>query len=253
VASPGPLDPRQGIVLEAPNLSGWRDVPLAPRLSEALGTRVFLGNDANCAALGEFTYGAGREVRYLVYVTISTGIGGGVIDGGRLLEGATGAAGEVGHMTIDLAGPRCNCGNVGCWEALASGTGITAQARAALARGEPSSLAGHEHVSADLVTAAAHAGDPLARAIIDRAARATGFGLVNLAHLYDPELIVLGGGVLQAGDLILGPARQIFDTYAMPNYRRTCRITTAALGDDVGLYGAGALVHLRLADDSLSA
>ena len=245
VASPGPLDPRTGVIFEAPNLMGWYNVPLGARLSEALGVRVAVGNDANCAALGEYGFGAGRGVDNLVYITISTGIGGGVIADGRLLEGTAGAATEVGHMTLDLNGPPCNCGNVGCWEVLASGPAIAAQAQAALDRGEASRLAAlvadHGRLTAALVTDAARQGDPFAAAILRRAGEVTGHGLVNLAHLFDPDLLILGGGVMQAGDLILEPARAVFATYAMPNYRRTCRITTAALGDDVGLYGAAVL------------
>jgi glucokinase len=250
VASPGPLDPRTGIVFEAPNLAGWYNVPLGERLSQVLQAPVVIGNDANCAALGEHQFGAGRGVRNLCYVTLSTGIGGGVIIEDELFEGTAGAAAEVGHMTLDLHGPRCNCGNIGCWEALASGTAIAAQARAAIASGRPtriSQLAAGAPVAAAHVTAAAHQGDPLARELLDRAGTVTGFGLVNLAHLFDPDLIILGGGVTHAGDLLLGPARAIFATHAMPNYRRTCRIVLAALGDDVGLYGAAALAARRLA------
>ncbi|MCC6627784.1 MAG: ROK family protein [Chloroflexi bacterium] len=253
VSSPGPLDPRTGVVLEAPNLSGWVNVPVVDHLQAALGVPVVLGNDANCAALGEHRFGAGQGVRNLCYVTLSTGIGGGVIIDDHLFEGTAGAATEVGHMTLDLAGPVCNCGNIGCWEALASGTAIAAQARAAIAEGRPTRIpalaaAGDGEITAPLVTAAARAGDDLARAILHRAGTVIGFGLVNLAHLFDPDLIILGGGVTLAGDLVLAPARAIFAAHAMPNYRRTCRVVLAALGDDVGLYGAAALAQQRAAD-----
>jgi glucokinase len=252
VASPGPLDPRTGVIFEAPNLRGWYNVPLGERLAAALHAPVFVGNDANCAALGEYQFGAGRGVRHLCYITVSTGIGGGIISDGVILDGTLGAAGEVGHMTLDLSGPRCSCGNIGCWEVLASGTAIAAQARAAIEQGEPTSIpavagglsAGQ--VTAGAVAEAARQGDPLAADIMRRAGTVTGHGLVNLAHLFDPELLILGGGVMHAGDLILEPARQVFNTYAMPNYRRTCRIILAELGDDVGLFGAAALVNQRL-------
>jgi glucokinase len=251
VASPGPLDPRTGMIFEAPNLAGWYDVPLGERLTASLQTPVFIGNDANCAALGEHQFGAGRGVQNLCYVTISTGIGGGVIIEDRIFDGTLGAAAEVGHMTLDLAGPRCSCGNIGCWEALASGLAIAAQARAAIERGEQTSMpdvaasAGQGTITAAVVAEAARRGDTLAAGIMRRAGTVTGFGLVNLAHLFDPDLLILGGGVMQAGDLILAPAQSIFNKHAMPNYRRTCRITLAALGDDVGLYGAAALVAQR--------
>jgi glucokinase len=252
IASPGPLDPRSGVIFEAPNLAGWYDVPLGDRLKEALRTPVFVGNDANCAALGEYQFGAGRGVRHLCYITVSTGIGGGIISDGIILDGVLGAAGEVGHMTLDLAGPRCSCGNVGCWEALASGTAIAAQARTAIEQGELTSMpaiaatASEGRITAGVVAEAARRGDPLAVGIMRRAGTVTGHGLVNLAHLFDPELLILGGGVMHAGDLILEPAQAVFDTYAMPNYRRSCRITLAELGDDVGLFGAAALVNQRL-------
>ena len=249
VASPGPLDPRTGFIFEAPNLVGWYDVPLGDRLRAALQAPVFIGNDANCAVLGEHQFGAGRGVAHLVYVTISTGVGGGVISDNRLIEGTLGAATEVGHMTLDLNGPRCNCGNIGCWEVLAAGPAIAGQARAAIERGEATlmaELAPDGQVTTPIVAAAAERGDAIARAILERAGTVAGFGLVNLAHLFDPDLILIGGGVTNAGDLVLGPARAIFDAYAMPNYRRTCRIGLAALGDDVGLYGAAALVASRL-------
>jgi glucokinase len=250
ISSPGPLDPRTGVVLEAPNLAGWVNVPVVDRLHAALGVPIVLGNDANCAALGEHRFGAGRGAHTLCYVTLSTGIGGGVIIDDQLFEGTAGAATEVGHMTLDLAGPRCNCGNIGCWEALASGPAIAAQARAAVAAGQPTRIAdlaaaADGDITAPLVTAAARDGDAVARAILERAGTVIGFGLVNLAHLFDPELIILGGGVTLAGDLVLAPARAIFAAHAMPNYRRTCRIVLAALGDDVGLYGAAALAQQR--------
>ena len=250
VAAPGPLDPRAGVILEAPNLIGWRQVPLGDRLAAATGTSVFIGNDANCAAQGEHRFGAGRGVSNLCYVTISTGIGGGVIIDGRVFEGTAGAAAEVGHMTLDLDGPRCGCGNLGCWEALASGPAIAAQAEAAVQRGEATVLAERRdadgHLTADMVAAAARRGDAVAAAVMRRAGTITGFGLVNLAHLFDPDLIVLGGGVMQAGDLILEPAMAVFERHAMANYRRACRVDRAALGEDVGLYGAAALVAERL-------
>jgi glucokinase len=258
VASPGPLDPRTGFIFEAPNLVGWYNVPLGEKLRQLLNAPVFIGNDANCAALGEYQFGAGRGLRDVCYVTLSTGIGGGVISDGRLIEGTAGAATEVGHMTLDLNGPRCNCGNIGCWEVLASGTAIAAHARAAVERGEPTLIAqlaagDPGRITAPLVTDAAQQGDALARAILHRAGEITGYGLVNLAHLFDPALIILGGGVTNAGDLVLAPARAIFDANAMPNYRRTCRITLAALGDDVGLYGAAAYAASRLDQEATHA
>lgn len=251
IASPGPLDPRTGVIFEAPNLVGWYNVPLGERLTNLLGRPVYIGNDANCAALGEYRYGAGRGVAHMVYVTWSTGIGGGVISDGRLIEGTAGAATEVGHMTLDMAGPACNCGNIGCWEVLAAGPAIAARGQAAVDAGETTRLAaiaaelGQTRVTTPVITEAARQGDAVAISILQRAGEITGHGLVNLAHLFDPDLIIIGGGVTHAGELVMAPARRIFNACVMANYRRTCQIVLAGLGDDVGLFGAAALVAQR--------
>ena len=213
VGGPGPLDPEAGIVRRAPTLPGWEDVPLAGVIEERVGVTAALGNDANVAALGQLTYGAGRGAEHLVYLTTSTGIGGGFVAGGELLEGRTGAAGEVGHVIVEPGGPECSCGGRGHLEALASGTAITRQAREALSSGEATilgKLSGGDPgcVTAELAHEAALAGDPLCVGLLGAAGRRVGHALVGLVHLFNPEVVVLGGGVTGAGDFFWGPLRE---------------------------------------------
>ncbi len=247
IGSPGPLNSKTGLVFSPANLPGWESVPLRDILEDRLGLPVFLGNDANLGALGEYTFGAGKDYRNLVYMTVSTGIGGGVIDNGKLLEGATGAAGEIGHMTIEAFGPVCNCGNRGCLEALASGTGIRRRAiervRAgeagllkSLAKGDPESL------TAEMVDKAARRGDAAAIELLHEAGVYLGIGTTNLLHLFNPEIVIIGGGVSRSGDLIFKPLLEEVERRAMPSFREGVPIVPTGLGDDIGLLGALALV-----------
>lgn len=247
VGSPGPLDPWRGVIIHTPNLPGWNEVPLRDILSSRLGVPVFLGNDANLAALGEMLFGAAMGCRDVVYFTVSTGVGGGVITDGRLLLGAHGLAGELGHTTILPNGPLCGCGNHGCLEALASGTAIAREARLRLTAGEPSRLlemAGGDvaKVNAELVSRAAAQGDALAGEVFQNAAYHLGIGVANVLHAFDPDIVVLGGGVSLAGDMLFSTVRRVVQERAMPAYRLTANIVPAALGDDAGLMGAAALV-----------
>jgi glucokinase len=239
LAAPGPLDPRSGVLLRPPNLRGWpAEAPIGAALSERLGAPVIVDNDANLAALGEWQAGAGRGVDDLVYFTVSTGIGGGIIVGGRLLRGVHGYAGELGHLLIEADGPPCLCGGRGCLETLASGTAIARLARERLAAGEPSRLT-PDATAADVFAAAA-AGDRLAAAVVERAMWRLGMGVVNALHLFDPALVILGGGVTNAGRLVFDPVERAVVRLAMPAFRQT-PVVRAALGDDAGLYGAAAL------------
>lgn len=244
VGTPGPVDPLDGVVLETPNLDGWFNVPLKQILSQRTGLRVEVGNDANVAALGEWRFGSGRGVQDFIYVTISTGIGGGVVVDGKLLLGRKGIAGEVGHMTIQTDGPLCGCGNIGCWEALASGTALAREAASALERSRPSLL--HElsvgqPIEGRHIAAAADQADELALTLMRREGELIGIGLVNLLHLYAPERIALGGGVMKSIALLEPHFRRIISERAMPPYRGT-PIEVAVLGDKVGVLGAAALV-----------
>ena len=242
VAAPGTVDRGRGVVRDSPNLRGWDVVPLVQTIRNALGVPVALANDANAAALGEHIFGAGRGFRNMVFITVSSGVGGGIILHDRLYRGATGSAGEVGHMVVDEDGPACGCGHRGCLEALASGTAIAARAAAlaaegaspALARlaGDPSSLTAVD------VERAAVDGDPVARRVIEEAGRYLGLGLVNLVHVFNPHGIVIGGGVSRMGDLILEPAREVVRERCFPLSQEGLQIVAGTLGDRAGALGA---------------
>ncbi len=251
VASPGPLDPRQGLIFNTPNIPAWRNFPLRDYLARALGVPVMVDNDANLAALGEWRYGAGRGHRHLLYLTISTGIGAGVIVDGRLLHGARGLAAELGHVTVAPDGPLCGCGQRGHLEAIASGTAIARQAEEALARGEASALhnAPHPLTAAD-VAAAAQNGDPLAQRLFAQAGEHLGRALAGFLHIFNPSIVILGGGVVQAGDVLLRPLEAALRAHVMtPAYLDGLTLTTAALGDDAGLMGALAMVRTSRLND----
>ncbi|MDP3878768.1 MAG: ROK family protein [Dehalococcoidales bacterium] len=243
IAAAGIIDMDRGVITVSPNLPGWHDVPLRDVIAERCKVSVFLLNDASAAALAEHRLGAGREVNNLIFITVSTGIGGGIIVDGKLYLGASGGAGEIGHMTIDVNGPRCLCGNNGCLEVLSSGTAIAREAMARIRHGEKSSLTAMaggnlENVTAEEVSLAAQDGDSLALAVIERSARYLGAGLVNLVHIFNPEMIVVGGGVSKMGDLLLEPVRQTVDERAFPLLAQGVRIVPARLGDDAGAFGA---------------
>lgn len=249
LGAPGPLDPWRGIILEAPNLGGVVNFPLKTRLEKEFGVPAFIDNDANLAALGEHRFGAGQNVAHMIYITISTGIGGGIIAEGKLFYGSRGFAGEVGHQTLDAYGPRCNCGNVGCLEVLAAGPAIIRYAQTALKNGRYSKL--REQVGIDLnkltgamITQAAREGDALAKEIYSRVGFFIGLGLGNLLHHFDTQLFVLGGGVaIHTWDLFYPTMLEVFDKYTMSSMRRGVQIVRAQLGDDAGLVGAVALVN----------
>jgi glucokinase len=249
VGAPGPLDPHAGIVLNPPNMAGWVNVPLAATLQDRLGPPTFVDNDANAAALGEHWVGAGVGVDDLVYVTVGSGIGGGLVLHGRLYRGASGQAGELGHTIVDAQGPRCACGRRGCLEAIASGFAIAGAARSAIAGGRTTTLSAVPPValSASDVARAASDGDPVAREIFARAGAALGAGLTDLINLLNPTMIIVGGGVTRAGELLWAPMRRVIDAEAFPHARAAVRIVPAALGEDAGAIGAAAVARERLA------
>jgi glucokinase len=246
IGAPGPLNPETGILFTAPNLPGWHDVPLRDIIERKLGLKGYLVNDANAAAFGEFFFGAGRGSRNLVYITVSTGIGGGIIVDGKLYSGANGSAAELGHMTIDDDGPLCNCGNKGCWEVLASGTAMARNARDQIRAGRGSTildLAGGdlEKVTARIIHTAALQGDALARELISRTAYYLGVGLGNIINIFNPEVIVIGGGVSLMGEILLKPAWEIAGSRAYKDAFLAARFLPAALGRDSGVLGAAAM------------
>jgi glucokinase len=241
IGSPGPLDPYEGVVLNPPNIPGWDNIPLRAIITERTGLPVELGNDANSAALGEWMFGAGRGRQNMVYITVSTGIGGGVIADGRLLLGYRGSAAEVGLHIVDPV-------NFHYWEELASGTGL-ANAAADAMIDEPGSLL-HGLASAETVTAAdvsraAAAGDALALRLMDREGELLGLGLVNILHLFAPEQILLGGSVAIHNPGLIERARTVIRRRAHAIYQDV-PIELAALGDRAGILGAVALfLHMR--------
>jgi glucokinase len=258
IAAPGPLDSQRGIVFCPPNLAGWENVPLV----EIFQTRytnipIFLENDANAAGLGEYTFGAGRGSKNYVYLTVSTGVGGYAILDGHILRGASDTAWELGHMTVDMNGDQCNCGNRGCLESIASGTAIARRAQEAINRGAcfpniaKNGSSGHQLDAKDVARAAC-LGVPAAKEIIQKAAEALGVALVNIIHILNPEIIVLGGGVMQIGAPLLEPAQRIVQQRAMKVPARATHITLSALGADVGLIGAGALVYQNITKEFTS-
>jgi len=242
IGSPGPLDRDKGIVIITPNL-GWRDFPLRDRVQNGLRLPATLDNDANCATLGEWWLGAARGARHVVGLTIGTGIGGGLILDGKLYHGSSDVAGELGHSTIDSTGRRCKCGNYGCLEAYASGPAIAERAREALAGGEPSvmpAMVGGDlgRLSAAAVYDAAQKGDRLALEVVRETARFLGTGVANLLNIFNPEVVVLAGGVTQAGDALLEPMRAEIRRRAFKPAVDACRIVPGTLQGNAGVIGA---------------
>jgi len=244
IGAPGPTDSARGIVHQAPNL-GWREVPLKELLEEALGLPVTVANDGNLAALGECLYGAGQGVADLIYVTVSTGIGGGFIFDGKLYAGASFAAAEIGHMTVDPDGPLCNCGNRGCLEAVASGSAMARRARELAEAGGGQRIiraaGGKDKISALSVSRAAATGDREALAILAETGKWLGLGLANLINLLNPALILLGGGAMQAGKPLWEAMEREIKERALQASRQQVRLAPAGLGPRSGLLGAIAL------------
>ena len=242
IGSPGPLDRRRGVVIFTPNL-GWRDFPLRDRIQDAVQLPATLDNDANCATLGEWWLGAAKGAQNVIGFTLGTGIGGGIILEGRLYHGSSDVAGELGHTTIDTNGRRCSCGNYGCLEAYASGPAIAERAREALAGGEPSilpAMVGSDlsRLTAATVYEAAHQGDELATEVVRDTARFLGAGIANMLNIFNPEIVVLAGGVTQAGDALFEPLRAEVRRRAFKPAVDACRIVPGSLNGKAGVIGA---------------
>jgi glucokinase len=250
---PGLIDSTLGLSVFSPNLL-WRNVQVVRPIEREFNLPTFIDNDVRCATLGEAWYGAGRGVSSLICITIGTGIGSGIMVDGQLLRGATESAGEIGHMTIEKDGPVCNCGNRGCLEALASGPAIARRAQEAVKNGVQtvmlSMVAGQvDQIDAGVVTQAARQGDPAAWEIVELTAIYLGIGIANFINLINPELVIIGGGVAQAGELLLAPMRRVVGQRAMKVQAAAARIVPARLGEDAGVIGAGALVLERLGEE----
>ena len=238
---PGQLDPQNGIVVFSPNLR-WHQVPIVDYLRHNTPLPIFIENDGNVAALGEQWRGAGRGSENMVMITIGTGIGGGLIINGRLYKGTNGSAGEVGHMVIDPNGPMCGCGRRGCLETLTSASAMVRMAREAIDRGLVTDLSRPENLEAKDIVRSGQAGDGVAAEIIDRAAYYLGIGLGNLINLFNPDTIVVGGGVSKAGAILFDPMRRTALAWALKAPAGVVKIVPATLGNDAGCIGAAVLV-----------
>jgi len=246
LASPGPLDPRTGVVYFSPNLPGWTNIPLAAKLRERTKREVVLSNDANAAALGEVFFGAGKGTRNLLYLGLGTGVGGGIYSEGLLIDGVRGMGGELGHVTVDLNGPRCTCGSVGCIEAYTSAWALTRDALALVDSGRGDAVlraAGdRNNVGPRALGQAASDGDAATLALLERAGHALGAGMASFVNIFNPEVIAIGGGVSLIGDPLLEPARRALATFAMPIMLENVKVVPSQLGVKTGIYGAAALV-----------
>lgn len=241
VGCAGPVDLKAGVVFNPPNLPGWVRVPLVNRIQQALGLPTILENDANAAALGEFRYGAGRGARSIVYMTVSTGVGGGIILDGKVWHGRRDAAGEIGHITVNPDGPLCGCGNRGCLEAMSSGTSIARQAREMLAAGRETRLREVANPTAADVVRLTQAGDSVASEVWDQAIRYLAIGVAAVITILAPERIVIGGGVAKAGDMLFEPLREHVRQRVKLVPVESVPILPATLGADVGVLGAAAV------------
>jgi glucokinase len=252
ISSPGPLDPWRGVVLDPPNLRGWRDVPLGDTVGSALDLPTFVERDTNVAARAEWSYGVARRTLDMVYLTVSTGIGGAAIIDGRPLVGPYGTAGEMGHLVVEIDGPRCGCGGYGHVEAIASGTALARDGAELIARGGSARLAelaaDGATVDAELVARAAAEGDPASAKLLDRAWIAIGAMCASIANMLNPEVIVIGGGIAHHHPRLYEVARRELARRVLPVLAGRVRIEPAGLGPDVSLIGTLPIVQERIGD-----
>lgn len=247
VSTPGPVDPHTGIIMMTPNIKEWREFPITAKLTERFGVPAFLDNDANLAGLAEWKFGAGRGHHHVLYLTISTGVGGGVIINDRLLQGHHGLAAELGHSTVLVDGALCGCGKRGHLEAYSSGTGIERFVAEQLKAGRGSVLNSDKKNSAAEISEAAKQGDPLSIEAYQTAGRYLGIGVANFLHTFDPSIVIFGGGVSQSGPLLFDAFHaSLKENVIHPRYLEGLVITRAELGDDSGLLGALALAEVKL-------
>jgi glucokinase len=255
IGVPGAVDPIGGVVHHAPNL-GWKKVALGSKLEALLKVPVFVENDVNVGVMGEYTLGAGRGAQELVGIFVGTGIGGGLVIGGRLFQGARGAAGEVGHIVVEIDGPLCGCGNRGCAEALASRTAMEREVRAAIGRGEKSVVLklmkerGRERMTSSIIQRALKERDPVMGKVMERAQFYLGILVANVVNLIDPEYVIIGGGIAaRLGKNYVTPVRKTAYRYFLRRHdARRVKILPGILGDDAGPLGAVMLARQRLGD-----
>lgn len=247
IAAAGAIDSSKGMVTDSPNLPGWHNIPLKDMIETTTGTRTLIINDASAAALGELYFGAAKGIENMIYFTVSTGIGGGIVLGGKLYSGVSGSAGEIGHTTVDINGPRCSCGNVGCLEMLASGKAVAREAQRLVKQGRKTVLTelaeGEiQNITAQTVATGARKGDPLALRVIAKAAEYLGVGMVNMVNVFNPDMIVVGGGLSKMGDTLLDGARKVVSERAFRLPAQAVQIVAGQLGDNAGVLGAAAFV-----------
>lgn len=244
IGVPGPIDSQAGMVFAPPIMPGWDGFPIQAHLEKKWGVPVSLNNDAELGALGEWAYGVGRGENYLAYIKVGSGVGSGLLFNGQIYRGATGSAGEIGHLTLEENGPLCDCGNYGCLEALAGGRAIARQAREAIKKGQRtllSNIVPVESLTARDVTSAARRGDLVAQNIMTTAGHYLGIAIAGLVNLFNPQTVVVGGGVAQAGDLLLQPIRDTVAQRSLKASARTVKINTALLRRHSS--GMGAIVQ----------
>jgi len=246
ICAPGPLDPRSGIVINPPNLPGWRNFPLADLVSKVYSVPVRVDNDGNAAALAEALWGAGRGYRNVFYATIGTGIGTGIIFDGRIYHGRTGAAAEGGHTTIDYRGPRCACGKLGCIEALASGPAIARRASEKIAAGRHSAIledagGNMDSITSEIVGRAYVAGDLLAKEVLQETALFLTVWLGNIVDLIEPDVMIVGGGVASMLQLFFGEIRDHLPSWCVNSHCQEIPLLAAHYGADAGIAGGAAL------------
>ena len=240
IGSPGPLDVKNGIIIENSNLP-FKNFAIVKTIKETYDLPTYLDNDANVATLGEFMFGAGKGTENMVFITASTGIGGGAVLNGKLFSGSTGNALEVGHMTVATEGPRCGCGNLGCAEALGSGTAIGKRAKEAVLSNVVTSLKNYENVTAKEVFKEAANGDRVAKNILNTSLTYLGIAVANTITNFDPEKVVVGGGVVNGGDIVIDTIRNVVEERCMAAFVENCTIEKAVLGGKAGVLGAAAL------------
>jgi ROK family protein len=245
---PGQVDYKTGVVKLAPNIPGWVNVPIAQMIEEEFNIPTRIDNDVRCAALGELKFGAGKGCENFVCITVGTGIGSGLVINGQLVRGAANAAGEIGHIKLQMnGGPICGCGDTGCLEAFASGPSIVAMAQEYLKGGKSTKfreMAGADgEITPYIVAKAAEAGDPVAKRIFEIVGTYIGMGLVSVINLLNPEKVIIGGGVAAAGDLLLDPIRKTIKERAMVVAGNSVEIVPAELGNSAGVIGASMLVE----------
>lgn len=247
IGCPGILNVKEGKIITAPNLP-FRNFNVVKSLKDKFNIPVYLDNDANVAAIGEYVFGAGKGTNNMVFITVSTGIGGGAVLNGRTYRGNTCNALEIGHMTLEKEGPRCNCGNYGCAEALASGTAIGRAANEAIKKGEKTSLAHYEKVTSFEVFKEAEKGDELAQKVLNKALNYLGICVANVITSFDPEVVIIGGGVSKGGQIVFDKINEVVKARCFESMWKSTSIVPAALGTDAGVIGAIALAIMERKD-----